>query len=705
MRRKNILSIILSSLFVTAAFGAEPTKQSSNIVVSNAQCKSVRLDWTAGDGAWRIVVVKEGSAVDAAPVDGVKYTSNNWFKYGTQMGTGNYVVFSNITTSVIIDSLKQNTTYHVAIYEHDGANAPDYLTASPATISFTTKDLKLGFTYSYTDSCQNSNVISFKNTTQTNLSGITYTWTFKDGKKDTGFNVNHTYTQGGLFSVSVLALPSSGCANTYVSPKPVLIVPRPSSKPVEKNNKYNQCFSGHRFYFNDQTTLAPVPNCAYTRTWFFTQSDSSTIPTPDKIYKSPGIYRIFYKSETYYDNRRTGCTDTTSINVKVIADPSTGVTINDSIQCLAGNVFNFDNVYPGLVSFDWKFGDGVTASTKSASHTYLAVGNYPVIHEAASVEGCKSTDTSLVLVKPNFTATFSGLPKEICKDAPAFVLTPSTAGGKWIGVYNTDSLFIPSTTGIHKVKYLIPDTFCPDSIEQSIWVKPLPVFDLGPNANLCNGNTLDLEITAPGKVLWSDGNTLKKRPVNIAGTYQATVTDSGCSWTDDITLFIGNSPVINLPSDTLLCKGTIVRLAASWPGSTVLWSNGSRDTVIYVSSQGTYSVTVSNPCGSATDDVTIRYQGEFCDVFIPDAFTPNGDNKNEFFEIQGRAIVPVLFQVYDRWGAKVFDSQTDGGFKWDGNHDGEPCMDGMYSYIFRYQVISGDIKRRSTIKGSVLLYR
>ncbi|MFY7947405.1 MAG: gliding motility-associated C-terminal domain-containing protein, partial [Bacteroidia bacterium] len=191
----------------------------------------------------------------------------------------------------------------------------------------------------------------------------------------------------------------------------------------------------------------------------------------------------------------------------------------------------------------------------------------------------------------------------------------------------------------------------------------------------------------------------------IAGTYQATVTDSGCSWTDDITLFIGNSPVINLPSDTLLCKGTIVRLAASWPGSTVLWSNGSRDTVIYVSSQGTYSVTVSNPCGSATDDVTIRYQGEFCDVFIPDAFTPNGDNKNEFFEIQGRAIVPVLFQVYDRWGAKVFDSQTDGGFKWDGNHDGEPCMDGMYSYIFRYQVISGDIKRRSTIKGSVLLYR
>ncbi len=121
MLRKNILSIILSTLCVSAAFAAEPTKQSSNIVVSNAQCKSVRLDWTAGDGTWRIVLVREGSAVNATPVDGVKYTSNNWFKYGSQIGTGNYVVFSNITNSVIIDSLKQNTTYHVAIFEHDGA--------------------------------------------------------------------------------------------------------------------------------------------------------------------------------------------------------------------------------------------------------------------------------------------------------------------------------------------------------------------------------------------------------------------------------------------------------------------------------------------------------------------------------------------------------------------------------------------------------
>jgi gliding motility-associated-like protein len=170
-------------------------------------------------------------------------------------------------------------------------------------------------------------------------------------------------------------------------------------------------------------------------------------------------------------------------------------------------------------------------------------------------------------------------------------------------------------------------------------------------------------------------------------------------------LYIGSTPVVNLPDDTLLCRGVLLKLSAYWPGSTISWSNGSQDSFIYVSSEGTYRVTVTNPCGSASDDITVHYAGEYCDVFVPTAFTPNGDGKNEYFEILGRGIQPKLFVIYDRWGAKVFDSRTSNGFKWDGSHNDLPCADALYSFLFYYEVPNGDIRRKNTIKGAVLLYR
>jgi gliding motility-associated-like protein len=692
---------------------AEPTVQASNITFSAIDCISASLYWTNGNGAWRIVIVKEASAVDGPPVDGVKYTSNPSFTNGSQIGTGNYVCYSNIGNGFSLTNLKQNTTYYVAVYEHDGIS-PDYLTSSPAVASFTTKDLKLGFNYTFTDSCQNSNVIKFKNTSTTTLSGVKYTWLFKDGSSDTGFNVNHTYTKGGNFYVQVLAIPSGGCANSYTLVKPVLIVPRPKSKPVEKNNDTAQCFTGNHFWFNDQTTLAFVPNTGYVRTWYFAPNDSATFPTPDKVYTKPGIYRIFFKSETLYDNKKTGCTDTTSLIIRIIPDPSSGVKINDSIQCLVGNKFDFDNVYPGLVSFNWDFGDGNSSSIKASSHIYATIGTFPVIHQAASIEGCSSKDTSLILVKPNSNAIFTGLPPDICEQSPAILVKGMVIGGLFTfkltanTVYSKlipDSLFNPNTPGSYTVKYLIPDTFCPDSSTQSILVKTLPKFSLGADANICNGGSLILNVSAPGTVIWDDGSTGTTRNVSTAGKFWAVASDQGCLWSDTINLYIGTTPVVDLPDDTLLCRGALLKLTANWPNSNVSWSNGSKDTTIYVSAEGVYTVTVTNPCGSASDNMTVHYAGEYCDVFVPDAFTPNGDGKNEFFEIQGRGIQPKEFMIYDRWGAIVFDSRTQNIFKWDGNHNGKPCADAMYSYLFYYEVVNGDRKRRNTIKGAVLLYR
>ena len=131
-----LVGFLLCSLASLKA--AEPTKAASNAVAGTVTCNTAQITWTNGDGGWRIVVVKEASAVNANPVDGNSYSAFASFGSGAQLGTGNYVCFNNITNSVILTNLKVNTTYHVAVFEHDGTG-PDYLTSNPAVTSFTTK--------------------------------------------------------------------------------------------------------------------------------------------------------------------------------------------------------------------------------------------------------------------------------------------------------------------------------------------------------------------------------------------------------------------------------------------------------------------------------------------------------------------------------------------------------------------------------------
>jgi hypothetical protein len=64
-----------------------------------------------------------------------------------------------------------------------------------------------------------------------------------------------------------------------------------------------------------------------------------------------------------------------------------------------------------------------------------------------------------------------------------------------------------------------------------------------------------------------------------------------------------------------------------------------------------------------------------------------------------------LFHIYNRWGEKVFDAQSAGTYEWDGYYQGAVCQDGIYSYIYRYELKTGTRVRRKTISGTVMLMR
>ncbi|MCX6210064.1 MAG: fibronectin type III domain-containing protein, partial [Bacteroidetes bacterium] len=118
---------------------AEPTVQATVVNFTSVGLTSMTINFTAGDGSNRIVLVKAGSAVNSNPVDATSYTANTVFGSGTQIGTGNYVVYNGTGNSVSITGLTSGITYHVAVYDFNGSGGTvNYFLTTPATGNQTT---------------------------------------------------------------------------------------------------------------------------------------------------------------------------------------------------------------------------------------------------------------------------------------------------------------------------------------------------------------------------------------------------------------------------------------------------------------------------------------------------------------------------------------------------------------------------------------
>jgi gliding motility-associated-like protein len=89
------------------------------------------------------------------------------------------------------------------------------------------------------------------------------------------------------------------------------------------------------------------------------------------------------------------------------------------------------------------------------------------------------------------------------------------------------------------------------------------------------------------------------------------------------------------------------------------------------------------------------------DVFTPNAFTPNGDNLNDVFKIEGYAIKDIQLRIFNQWGEMIFES-ADKSRGWDGTYKGKLQPSGVYMYVCSMILTDGS---KVVKKGSVNLVR
>jgi hypothetical protein len=116
---------------VMNALAAEPVGASSAINITGISQTSFNINFTAGGGTSRIVVVKPSTAIQVLPSDGVGYTANPVYANGTDLGGGNYVVYNGSSNSVSVTGLNSYTTYNVFVYEYNGSTCTANYLVSP----------------------------------------------------------------------------------------------------------------------------------------------------------------------------------------------------------------------------------------------------------------------------------------------------------------------------------------------------------------------------------------------------------------------------------------------------------------------------------------------------------------------------------------------------------------------------------------------
>jgi gliding motility-associated-like protein len=212
----------------------------------------------------------------------------------------------------------------------------------------------------------------------------------------------------------------------------------------------------------------------------------------------------------------------------------------------------------------------------------------------------------------------------------------------------------------------------------------------------------NLPTNTPRAYLWNTGGTAQTYLVSQSGKYKVTVTKNNCSNKDSMNIAYELLPRFTLGTDRLICPAeTIVLQPALNPLWQLLWQDGRNSTTYSVTQPGLYYLDATTRCGTVRDEVL--FTKGLCKVYIPNAFTPNGDWRNDIFKVYGTEQVTAFhLQIFNRYGQLVFETR-DKNKGWDGRINGQWVNNGGYAYVCMYMELNG--VKDEVMKGVVLVVR
>lgn len=324
---------------------------------------------------------------------------------------------------------------------------------------------------------------------------------------------------------------------------------------------------------------------------------------------------------------------------------------------------------------------------------YNSTGTF--IDTLNNVNGCDSIRTLNLIVLPNY---FTDTTINLCEGDSIFCGSAwqKTTGTYWDSlntIFGCDSVVKTNLTFSQKLNPVIQG-----------------------NKEFCQGDSIFLKVNATfQKYLWSTGDTSTWIYVKNSGQYSVMVNNLGlCYGYDTVDVVVNPLPNIAIQFTAKeLCQLDTIQLTATGAESYTWYSPhmsreiGNTNPIFFSVYASPVNVIVKgideNNC-SNIDSITLHYINCCGNLFIPNAFTPNGDGHNDFFKPIFNQVKYENYEIIivNRFGQEVFKTK-DLQKSWNGNFNNSPCDIGTYYYVIKAKCFENN--KTQLLKGDINLIR
>ena len=567
--------------------------------------------------------------------------------------------------------------------------------------------------------------VTFSNTSNVT---DTYLWDFGDGDTSSvDFNPVIVYDSVGVFT-TFLYVTDSICMLTdtaevfitvfdslelWTSSDIEVCIPEPIDLTSFTNGTGNTFVWSSSVNFNDT-----LNSNIYDSIWSFTPSVSA-------------MY--------YIRTENIGCNKIDSVNVNMQILPVAYFVVDDTAGCVPITV-SFNNLSTIPDSHEWDYGNGFGSGDLDPTVTYNTPGVYIAL---LTVENtfCNIIDSAEITITILDSVDLNVPLDQVMCDPIALQLEALTNGTANNFIWSTninfsdtlnsnvlDSTYL-STPTVPTVFYIHAsnsECFKIDSVSVTF---QSALIDLTSNDSICDDESTWVysEVTSPNitfsNYVWSPDSiivsannqtSIEVAPNETQYVYLTALSSTGCSISDSIQIFVGNIPqnaVVASSSEYTVPEGAEVTLYGEPSGYSYSWfppnlvdQPTSQETTATLEQTTLFTLFISDGICTKSDTVLVTVYEFLCDdpyLYVPNAFTPNGDGENDVLYVRGPAIQEMVFRIFDRLGEMVFES-FERPFGWDGTFRGKLMNPDVYDYYLKVTCID---QVETIIKGNFQLIR
>lgn len=524
------------------------------------------------------------------------------------------------------------------------------------------------------------------------VGGVSYLWDFGDGNTSTDFEPYHVFDSAGTYHVMLAVLDSVSCILIDTDYVDVFIAPLP----------HFSIDSVPGICFGDSIQLEVIGGDVFE--WISAENISDTSIANPFVWPTTSInYSVLVTSQCGFDTLTT-LVEVFHPNISVMPDAS--ICRGQSVELAAYG--GKDYLWSPDSTLNQANIPNPTASPYNTSSYNVAI---------TDVNNCVWDTFMTVVVDTILAEAIVSANQTICLGDSVQI---SVTGGEqysWTpaNLVSNANDSVPKAFPNQTTYFVATSSNTCSVATDSVLITVLSTNPTIVNDTaVCIGEVANLWVNG-GETYWWEPSSLVSNPTQsvIYSTiftptiFTVTVTDSiNCN--TKLTVFVDTLPIPTLVLEETIAAswGSEVQLNPSTNGVSYLWSPAEGlscstclNPMVVSTESVSYTLTVTSEDGCKNSTyITINFDGV---LYVPNAFTPNGDGENDIFYAFGKDIVEFEMMIFDRWGEKLFTSDNlDKG--WDGNYKGNPAQTETYVWKIKYKDV---LNNPGELIGTVTLLR